>query len=98
MEWYELWLGINVCALPLLIMPIMLPENWTEVFIFPLVERLLCENGIPMLWRIVCKIVIATVLLPLLVVYYVGLLITAIVLYIWVWRLDTKMNKKNEKK
>ena len=97
MEWYELWLCINVCALPLLIMPIMLPENWTEVFVFPLVERLLCENGVPTFWRVVFKIIVAIVLFPLLVFYCVVLLVISIGMYVWVWRLDAKMNKTNKK-
>ena len=98
MEWYEFWLGINICALPLLAIPILFPQNWTEVFIFPLIERVLCENGVSVFWRNVFKTIVAIVFLPLLVFYCVVLLVVSIGMYVWVWRLDAKMNKKNKKK
>lgn len=69
----EIWLIVNVCMVPMLIVPIMYPSNWTEVFVFPLLERVMCERGIPSVFRVIIKVLAAIVFLPLLTVYFLVL-------------------------
>jgi hypothetical protein len=77
---------------PMLIVPIMYPLNWTEVFVFPLLERVMCERGIPNVFRVIIKVLTAIVFLPLLTVYFLvlGILIGFAIFMIKIDGFNTK--------